>query len=123
MCSSPQTPAAPRKDPVSVETFASLDMRVGVIVDVEAFPEARAPAWKLRVDFGPTIGELATSAQVTNYAPAELLGRQVVGVINLGVRRIAGFRSEFLVLGAIANEGTVALLAPDPISTPGRPVA
>ncbi len=123
MCSSPQTPAAPRKDPVSVETFASLDMRVGVIVDVEAFPEARAPAWKLRVDFGPAIGELATSAQVTNYAAAELLGRQVVGVINLGVRRIAGFRSEFLVLGALEDDGTVALLAPDPISTPGRPVA
>ena len=72
---SPQTPASPLKEPVSVETFASLDIRVGVIVDVEAFPEARAPAWKLRVDFGPTIGELATSAQVTNYAPAELLGR------------------------------------------------
>ena len=120
---SPQKPPSERKAPVSVETFASLDIRVGVIVDVEAFPEARSPAWKLRVDFGPDVGELATSAQVTNYASTDLIGRQVVGVINLGVRRIAGFRSEFLVLGALDADGTVALLAPDTFAAPGRSVA
>ena len=119
----PPKPPSERKAPVSVETFASLDIRVGVIVDVEAFPEARSPAWKLRVDFGRDVGELSTSAQVTNYAATDLIGRQVVGVINLGVRRIAGFRSEFLVLGAIEADGTVALLAPDTLAAPGRPVA
>ena len=123
MGSPTQPPPSPRKPPVSAETFAALDIRAGVIVGVEAFPEARAPAWKLRVDFGPSIGELATSAQVTNYAATDLVGRQVVGVINLGVRRIAGFRSEFLLLGAVEPDGTVALLAPDDISAPGLPVA
>ena len=78
-----------RKHPVSAEVFASIDMRVGVVQDVEAFPEARKPAWKLRVDFGPGIGVLQTSAQITNYAADALLGRRVVGVINLGTRRIA----------------------------------
>ena len=119
----PQPSSTPRKPQVTAETFASLDIRVGTIVDVEAFPEARAPAWKLRVDFGPAIGELSTSAQVTNYSAAELVGRAVIGVINLGVRRIAGFRSEFLVLGAVEADGTVKLLAPDKTSAPGLPVA
>lgn len=123
MGSPTQPPPSPRKPPVFAETFAALDIRAGVIVGVEAFPEAHAPAWKLRVDFGPSIGELATSAQVTNYAATDLVGRQVVGVINLGVRRIAGFRSEFLLLGAVEPDGTVALLSPDDISAPGLPVA
>jgi len=108
---------------VSAEVFASIDMRVGVVQDVEAFPEARKPAWKLRVDFGPGIGVLQTSAQITNYAADALLGRRVVGVINLGTRRIAGFRSEFLVLGAVEADGSVLLLAPDGESAVGRPIA
>ncbi|MBP6136464.1 MAG: tRNA-binding protein [Candidatus Microthrix sp.] len=112
-----------RKHPVSAEVFASIDMRVGVVQDVEAFPEARKPAWKLRVDFGPGIGVLQTSAQITNYAADALLGRRVVGVINLGTRRIAGFRSEFLVLGAVEADGSVLLLAPDGESAVGRPIA
>lgn len=112
-----------RKHPVSAEVFASIDMRVGVVQDVEAFPEARKPAWKLRVDFGPGIGVLQTSAQITNYAADALLGRRVVGVINLGTRRIARFRSEFLVLGAVEADGSVLLLAPDGESAVGRPIA
>ena len=71
--------------------FAALDMRVGIVREVRAFPEARKPAWQLRVDFGPQLGELWTSAQVTNYGEDELLGRRVVGAVNLGTRRIAGF--------------------------------
>lgn len=75
------------------------------------------------MDFGPGIGVLQTSAQITNYAADALLGRRVVGVINLGTRRIAGFRSEFLVLGAVEADGSVLLLAPDGESAVGRPIA
>lgn len=112
-----------RKHPVDVEAFASLDIRVGVVAEVAAFPEARLPAWRLKVDFGPAVGVLQTSAQVTNYTAEELVGRQVIGVINLGTRRIAGFRSEFLVLGAVEADGTVLLLQPDGGPQPGRPIS
>lgn len=99
----------PRKPDVGIEGFAALDLRVGRVIAVEPFPEARDPAWKLTVDFGP-LGQLRTSAKITNYAADELLGRQVVGAVNLGSRRIAGFTSEFLVLGALEPDGTVRLL-------------
>jgi len=112
-----------RKPDVGAEGFFALDLRVGRVTEVEPFPEARKPAWKLAVDFGPAVGTLRTSAQVTNYAAEELVGRQVVGAINLGTRRIAGFRSEFLVLGGLAPDGTVHLLAPDADLPPGAPVA
>lgn len=103
--------------------FFDVDMRVGRVTAVEAFPEARAPAWKLTVDFGPDVGVLRTSAQVTNYTEAELVGRLVVGAVNLGPKRIAGFRSEFLVLGAIEPDGTVHLLeVPDGVDV-GWPIA
>jgi tRNA-binding protein len=111
-----------RKPDVGAEPFFSLDLRVGRIVSVEPFPEARTPAWKLRVDFGPEVGELQTSAQVTNYAEEELLGRIVVGAINLGAKRIAGFRSEFLVLGGLEPDGTVHLLSVEGVD-PGAVVA
>ncbi len=88
-------------------------MRVGRVVEVRPFPEARRPSYQLAVDFGPELGVLETSAQVTNYSADELAGRLVVGAVNLGVRRIAGFRSSFLVLGAVEPDGTVRLLAPD----------
>ena len=94
-------------DPAS---FFAVDMRVGVVIDVEEFPEARNPAWKLTVDFGPVIGTRRTSAQVTNYSREELLGRRVVGALNLGPKRIAGFRSDFLVLGSMDPDGLVRLL-------------
>ncbi|MEL7207198.1 MAG: tRNA-binding protein [Actinomycetota bacterium] len=85
-------------------------MRVGRVTEVEPFPEARNPAWKLTVDFGPVIGVRRTSAQVTNYSEEELVGRKVVGALNLGPKRIAGFRSEFLVLGSMDPDGLVRLL-------------
>jgi tRNA-binding protein len=112
-----------RKEDVGAEGFFALDLRAGVVTDVQPFPEARNPAWKLWVDFGPAVGTLQTSAQVTNYAREELLGRMVVGAINLGVKRIAGFRSEFLVLGAIDPDGTVRLLQLEAGVAPGAPIA
>ncbi len=102
--------------------FFDVDMRVGRILAVQEFPEARHPAWKLTVDFGLEVGQLQTSAQITNYTREELVGRLVVGAINLGPKRIAGFRSEFLVLGGLDPDGTVHLLSVDGVE-PGAPVA
>ena len=99
-----------RKAEVGADAFFALDLRVGRVVEVEPFPEARKPAWRLRVDFGPHVGVLATSAQVTNDTRDELRGRLVVEALNLGTKRIAGFASEFLVLGALEADGTVLLL-------------
>lgn len=104
--------------------FFALDLRVGRVTAVDGFPEARKPAWKLTVDFGPEIGALRTSAQVTNYTADELVGRLVVGAVNLGTKRIAGFVSEFLVLGAVSPlDGTVHLLGVAPDAQPGWRVA
>lgn len=112
-----------RKPDVDPGDFFALDLRVGRVRTVTPFPEARKPAWRLVVDFGPVVGELATSAQITNYQPDELRGRLVVGAINLGTKRIAGFESQFLVLGALEADGTVRLLeVPDDVE-PGAPVA
>lgn len=113
----------PPKDTIDAEGFAAVDMRTGTVVDVQPFPEARKPAWKLKVDFGPVIGTLQTSAQVTNYSSDELLGRTVVGAVNLGAKRIAGYRSEFLLLGALQPDGAVQLLAVDGDVNPGAPIA
>jgi tRNA-binding protein len=113
----------PRKDPVGAAAFFDLDLRVGRVTAVEPFPEARKPAWKLTVDFGPLVGVLRTSAQITNYDEGALVGRLVVGAINLGDKRIAGFTSEFLVLGSLDPDGTVRLLElPDDVQ-PGAPIA
>ncbi|HET8949504.1 MAG TPA: tRNA-binding protein [Solirubrobacteraceae bacterium] len=95
------------------DDFAKVDMRVGRIVAVEDFPEARKPAWKLTIDFGEEIGVRRSSAQITNYAREELEGRLVVGVVNFPPRQIGPVRSEVLVLGASDTEGRVILLAPD----------
>ena len=115
---------AARKPAVGADQFFAVDLRVGRVVDVQPFPEARTPAWKLTVDFGPDVGELRTSAQVTRYDAAALQGRLVVGAINLGTKRIAGFPSEFLVLGAIgAEDGEVRLLALEEGAQPGDHVA
>ena len=95
------------------DDFARVDMRVGQVVEVEDFPEARKPAWKLRVDFGPEIGTRRSSAQITNYSREELLGRRGVGVVNFPPRQIGPVRSEVLVLGASDAEGRIILLAPD----------
>ena len=99
---------------VTFEDFQQIEMRVGRIVAAEPFPEARKPAYKLRIDFGSEIGIKQSSAQLTIlYTCEELVGRFVVGVVNFPPRRVAGFNSEVLVLGAADSEGAVVLLHPD----------
>ena len=111
------------KAEVGIDGFFAVDMRTGKVIEVEPFPEARAPSYKITVDFGPVIGVLQTSAKVTNYSEDELLDRIVVGAVNLGTKRIAGFKSEFLILGALDPDGTVRLLElPDGV-VPGAPIA
>jgi tRNA-binding protein len=120
----PWEPSALEAKPeVGAEHFFAVDMRVGTITAVEPFPEARKPAWKLTVDFGPVIGTLRTSAQVTNYDEHELVGRKVVGALNLGPRRIAGFKSQFLVLGTMDPDGLVRLLQVEPEAANGSAIA
>jgi tRNA-binding protein len=99
------------------------DLRVGRIVRVEDFPEARKPAWKLTIDFGPELGEKRSSAQITNYTREQLEGRLVVGVVDLEPRQIGPVLSEVLVLGAVSDEHPVLLLEPDEGSQPGDSVA
>ena len=94
------------------DEFLKIDMRVGRITRVEEFPEARKPAWKLWLDFGPEVGEKRSSAQVTNYSREELEGRLVVAVVNFPPRQIGPVISEVLVLGAPDEEGRVILLQP-----------
>ncbi|HEY1517213.1 MAG TPA: tRNA-binding protein [Solirubrobacteraceae bacterium] len=98
---------------IDVGQFQAVDMRVGRVVAVEEFPEARVPAWKLTIDFGPEIGIKRSSAQITHYAREQLEGTLIVGVVNLEPRRIARFKSEVLVLGAIDEVEGVVLLRPD----------
>ena len=101
------------------EEFQRIDIRVGRVVRVDDFPEARNPAWKLEIDFGPEVGVKRSSAQITHYAREELEGRLVVAVVNFPPRRIAGFASEVLVLGALDSEKGVVLLRPDADVAPG----
>ncbi|MGH7663708.1 MAG: tRNA-binding protein [Gemmatimonadaceae bacterium] len=98
----------------TIEDFGRIDMRVGTVVQAEPFPEARKPALKLVIDFGSELGHKRSSAQLTmHYQAAELVGRRVVAAVNLGERRIAGFVSEVLVLGAVPEPGAVLLLDVD----------
>lgn len=97
----------------TIEDFLAVDMRVGRVLQAEEFPEARKPAYKLTIDFGP-LGIKKSSAQITAlYRPEELVGRLVVAVVNLPPRRVAGFPSEVLVLGVPDEKGDIALLQPD----------
>lgn len=105
----------------SVEALDTLEIRIGRIVAAEPFPEARKPAYKLTVDFGE-FGLRQSSAQVTNYRREDLPGRLVVVAFNLPPKRIAGFRSEVLVMGADDTDGNVILLAPDEDVPLGRRV-
>lgn len=105
---------------ITWEDFQKVDVRVGRVVAAEPFPEAQKPAMKLSVDFGPEVGEKRTSAQLTAlYDAEELVGRQVVAVVNFPPKRIAGFKSEVLVLGVPDESGEVVLLSPDLNVPPG----
>jgi tRNA-binding protein len=99
--------------------FERVDMRVGRVVEVEEFPEARRPAWKLRIDFGPEIGVRRSSAQIRHYTREELEGSLVVAVVNFPPKQIGPVRSECLVLGALDDEHGVVLLRPDRDVAPG----
>jgi tRNA-binding protein len=98
---------------IDFDDFLAVDVRVGRIVRVEEFPEARKPAWKLFLDFGPELGERTSSAQITNYSREELEGSLIVAVVNFPPRQIGPVRSEVLVLGVPDEAGRVILLRPD----------
>ena len=100
-----------RKEYVGVNDYFSLDIRVGKIIDVLQYPEMRKPSYKIQVDFGPIVGILSSSAQITNYSRSDLVDRLVVGAINLGEKTLpGGFISQFLILGALDPDGSVNLL-------------
>ena len=107
---------------ISYDDFLKVDVRIGTITRVESFPEARKPAYKLFVDFGPEIGERKSSAQVTrHYTAEELVGRQVAAVVNFPPRQIGPFRSEILVLGFPDAGGEVVMIEPNrPVPNGGR---
>jgi tRNA-binding protein len=101
-------------DPITFDEFMKVDIRVGRVLRTEDYPEARKPAIKMWIDFGPEIGERKTSAQVTtHYSPESLVGKQVMGVVNFPPRQIGKFMSEVLVLGLTDEAGGIVLLSPD----------
>lgn len=104
---------------IEFEQFLAVDMRVGRVLTVEDFPEARVPAWKLTIDFGPEVGIKRSSAQITHYSREVLEGSLIVGVVNFPPRQIGPFSSEVLVLGALDDAKGVVLLRPDQAADPG----
>jgi tRNA-binding protein len=108
---------------IDLDHFQAVDIRVGRVLSVDEFPEARLPAWKLTIDFGADVGVKRSSARITHYSPAELTGSLVVGVVNFPPRQIGPFRSEVLVLGALDPEQGVVLLRPDGDAAVGSRIA
>jgi tRNA-binding protein len=107
--------------PATWADFERLQLAVGTIIGVDPFPKARNPAYKLKIDLGP-LGTRQSSAQLTHYAPPDLIGRQVVCVVGFEPKRIAGFKSEVLVTGAISETVGVVLLRPDTTVENGSPI-
>ncbi|MBB3859659.1 tRNA-binding protein [Novosphingobium hassiacum] len=110
----------PAAEPITFADFLKVDIRIGRIITVDAFPEARKPAYKLTIDFGPVIGIKKSSAQITgNYDPENLLGKLVAAVVNFPPRQIGKFMSEVLTVGFPDSEGNVVLFSPDNDVSPG----
>jgi len=108
---------------IGFDQFLAVEMRVGRVVGLEEFPEARKPAWLLRIDFGEEIGVKRSSAQITNYPREDLLDSLVVAVVNFPPRQIGPVMSEVLVLGAVEEDGTVVILRPDGDASVGSRIA
>jgi len=106
---------------ISWEDFEQVDLRSGTIIKAETFSRAKKPAYKIWADFGPELGVLQTSAQVTkHYTPESLIGRSIVGCVNLGERNIAGFISQFLLVGFSDDNGDICLVTVDPAVPNGK---
>ena len=107
----------------NINNFASLDIRVGEIIDVQDFPEAMNPSYILEINFGENIGIKKTSAQITNYKKESLIGRKCIAVINLGDKQIGPIISQCLILGSISKDNTVNLIFPEDIASIGDKIA
>jgi tRNA-binding protein len=106
--------AEPAAEPIDFDQFLAVDIRCGTVIEVQPFPEARKPAWKLRIDFGPGVGIKRSSAQITeHYRPEDLVGTRVAAVVNFPPRQIGPFLSEVLTVGFPDAEGRVVLVRPD----------
>lgn len=113
-----------KKSSINWSDFEKIDLRVGTILEVRDFPEARKPAYQLHIDFGRELGILKSSAQITKrYSKDDLLNRQIVAIVNFPKKQIGKFMSECLVLGAVGEEGDVVLLNPDFKVENGTPIA